>query len=215
MMLPAHAYREIVLIPKCSPLNYIGSMDLVASKLSFGVLSSLLDSCITLSCCPEGIDSLLCSVFFDPGVSCNLIGAQMTGIMEALLPVQDDGQILLSLMTRRCPKLMPLWAAAICIRQVQRIFRKVAGGTPPLGLPVASWTGIVESFIQVRYISDVLLASQILRAEEWRHTYLITAERLPPDTPSPPFGKMTMYNLNIDIRKHLGHDHKLFSYQMY
>jgi hypothetical protein len=138
MMLLAHAYRETVLILKCSPLNNIGLMDFAASKLSFRVLLSLLDSLITLSCCPKGIDSLLCIVFFDLGVSYNLIGAQMTGIMEALLLVQDDGRILLSLMTRRCPKLVPLWAAAICIRQVQRIFRKAARGNPPLGLPVAS-----------------------------------------------------------------------------
>jgi hypothetical protein len=118
-------------------------------------------------------------------------------------------------MTRRCPKLVPLWAAAICIRQVQYIFKKSAGGTPPLGLPVASWTGILESFIQLRYTSNVLLASEILQAEEWRLTYLTSAERLPPNTPSPPFGKTTVCNLNVDVREHLGHDHKLLSYRMY
>jgi hypothetical protein len=139
----------------------------------------------------------------------------MTGIMEVLLPVQDDGRILLSLMTRRCPKLVSLWSAAICIRHVQHIFRKAAGGTPPLALPVASWTGIVESFIQVRYISDDLLASEILRAKEWRHIYLITAERLPPDAPSPPFRKTDIRNLNTNVRMHLGHDHKLISYRIY
>ena len=139
----------------------------------------------------------------------------MTGVMEALLPIQGDSKILLSLMNRRCPKLVPLWAAAMCIHQVQYIFKKSARGTPPLGLLVASWTGIVESFIQLRYTSDVLLASEILRAEEWRLTYLTTAERLPPDAPSPPFGKTTVCNLNVDVRKHLGHDHKLLSYRMY
>jgi hypothetical protein len=91
MMLPARAYRQTVLIPKCGPLANIGSMDSAACKLSFSILPSYLDSCITLSCCPEGVDSLLCSVFFDPRVSCNLIGAQMTGVMEALLPIQGDG----------------------------------------------------------------------------------------------------------------------------
>ena len=215
MMLPARAYRQTVSIPKCGlPIN-IRSMDSAACRLSFSVLSLYLDSCITLSCCPEGIDSLLCSVFFDPGVSCNLIGAQMTGVMEALLPIQGDDRILLSLITKRCPKLVPLWAAAMCIHQVQHIFKKSAGGTPPLGLPVASWTGIVESFIQLQYTSNVLPASEILRAEEWRLTYLTTAERLPPDAPSPPFGKTTVCSLNVDVRKHLGHDHKLLLYRMY
>jgi hypothetical protein len=215
MMLPTRAYKQTVLIPKYGPLTNIGSIDGTACRFSFSVLSSYLDSCITLSCCPEGIDSLLCSVFFDPRVSCNLVGAQMTGVMEALLPIQGDGKLLLSLMTRRCAKLVPLWAAAVCIQQVQHIFKKSAGGTPPLGLPVASWTGIIESFIQLRFSSGVLPASEILRAEEWRLTYLITAERLPPDSPSPPFGKTTVCNLNVDVRRHLGHDHKLLSYRMY
>ena len=54
IMLPAHAYRQTVSIPKCGlPIN-IGWMDSAACRLSFSVLSSYLDSCITLSCCPKG-----------------------------------------------------------------------------------------------------------------------------------------------------------------
>jgi hypothetical protein len=83
-----------------------------ACKLNFNLLFLYMDSCITLGCCPEGKDSLLCSASVDPGVSCNLIGAQTTGVMEALLSIQGNGRVLLSLMTRRCPKLAPLWAAA-------------------------------------------------------------------------------------------------------
>lgn len=215
MMMPARASGTPVLIPQYFPLINLKITNFAMCKLFFNEFPSYLDRCITLSCSPEGIDSLLCSVLFDPKVPCNLVGAQMTGIMEALIPLPEDGRVLLMLLSRRSPKLTPLWAAAICTRRVANIFRKSAGGTPPLELPVASWTGVVESFIQVRYCSEVLHANELPRAEEWRHTYLITAERLPPHAPSPPFGKTNKCNLNIDIRKHLSHNHNLLSYRMH
>lgn len=49
-----------------------------------------LNSCITLSCCSEGIDSLLCSVFFEPTVPCNLLGAHLLGVTEAIEPFQSN-----------------------------------------------------------------------------------------------------------------------------
>jgi len=215
MMLPSRAYKKTVLLPQRSPSIDLKGGATATGKSTFDELSSNLDKCITLSCSPEGIDSLLCSVFFDPAVSCNLIGGQMTGTMEALLPLHEGGKTFLRVISKQFPKLVPLWAAAICIHEAESIFGKCAGGTPPLDLPVASWTGVVESFVQVHYSSDGLAADELLRAEEWRNMYLITAERLPPFSPSPPFGKTDESNLNIDIRKHLRHDHQLLSYRMY
>jgi len=215
MMLPDRAYRNEVLLLHCSPLRDPRNSDSATYEPCFNQLLLHLDSCITLSCNQEGIHSLLCSVFFDPKVSCNLIGAQMTGIIEAISPLYTDDRILLNLMTSRCPKLAPLWAAAICTGQVKNILEKSAGGTPPLNLPVASWTGIMESFIQARYTSDLLPAGQVLRAEEWRHLYLTTDERLPPHAASPPFGTTKEGNLNMDVRRHLGHNHSFMSYRMF
>jgi hypothetical protein len=83
IMLLAYAYRQAVLILKCGLLINIGLMG--SYRLSFSVLSLYLDNYITLSCYPKGINSLLCSVFFNLGVSYNLIGAQKIGVMEALL----------------------------------------------------------------------------------------------------------------------------------
>ncbi len=42
----------------------------------FDILYGSIDKCIALSCVREGIDSLLCSVFFDPSVIFNFVGAQ-------------------------------------------------------------------------------------------------------------------------------------------
>jgi hypothetical protein len=108
MMLLACAYKQTVLILKYSLLTNIRLIDGIACRFSCSVLLLYLDSCITLSCCPEGIDSLLCSVFFDLRVSCNLVGAQITGVIKALLLIQANGKLLLSLITRRCAKLVLL-----------------------------------------------------------------------------------------------------------
>lgn len=214
MMLPSRAYNKAVLLPQRSP-SILKAGSTATRKSTFYELTSNLDKCMTLSCSPEGIDSLLCSVFFDPAISCNLIGGHMTGTMDALLPLHEGGKTFLRVICNQFSKLAPLWTAAVCIHETELIFGKCAGGTPPLDLPVASWTGVIESFVQVHYSSDGLAADELLRAEEWKNLYLITAERLPPFAPSPPFGKTDESNLNIDIRKHLGHDHQLLLYRMY
>jgi hypothetical protein len=115
MMLLARAYKQTVLILKYSLLTNIRLIDSIACRFSFSVLLLYLDSCITLSCCPKGIDFLLYSVFFNLRVSYNLVRAQITSIIKALLPIQANGKLLLSLITRQCAKLVLLWAAAVCI----------------------------------------------------------------------------------------------------
>jgi hypothetical protein len=51
-----------------------------------------LDKLMSLSSTEDDLESSLCSVFSDPGVPCNLVGAVSLGITEALLPVNDDYQ---------------------------------------------------------------------------------------------------------------------------
>jgi len=138
MMLPSRAYNKTVLLPQCSPSIDLKAGSTATRKSTFHKLISNLDKCMSLSCSPEGIDSLLCSVFFDPAVSCNLIGGQMTGTMDALLPLHEGGKTFLRVISKQFPKLIPLWAAAICIHEAEFIFGKCAGGTPPPDLPVAS-----------------------------------------------------------------------------
>ena len=47
-------------------------------------LFECLGCCITLSCSPDEIDSLLCSAFFELRVPCNLIGAHFLSITKAI-----------------------------------------------------------------------------------------------------------------------------------
>ena len=53
-------------------------------------LFKYLNRYITLSCCDEGIASLLCSAFFEPKVPCNLIGAHLSGVRKAIEPARSE-----------------------------------------------------------------------------------------------------------------------------
>ena len=174
-----------------------------------------LDKCITLSCSWQGIESLLCSVFFNPRVPCNLVGAQMTGALEALSQLKDDRRTLARVMANICPKLSLLWLAVIWTGEAEGIIKCVEGGTQPINLAAASWTGMTESFVQINYLSSSCPDGQVMRAKEYALTYLTEPEVPPPFTPSPPFGVTDETNLSIGVRTHLEHTHMLLTYDMY
>lgn len=171
-------------------------------------ISECLSQCITLSCCDEGIASLLCSGFFEPKVSCNLIGAHLFGIRKAVEPVKSDPKAFARLMVGQNPRVSSLWLAAIWTGQASRFLDSALGGMPPISLPVASWTGVLQSFIQVGYHSISNRDRHIPRAREFSTIYLVHSNAIIPFTPSPPFGEIVASDISLDIRRHLLHDHK-------
>lgn len=171
-------------------------------------LFNLLPQCITLSCSSEGIDSLLCSVFFEPEVPCNLIGAYLLGVTKAVEPIQRDPKIFASLMAQKSPKISPLWLATIWKGQTGRILKSALGGLPPISLPAASWTGTVQSFLQAKYLPVADRPATIPRAREYSIQYLVRPDIRSPFTPSPPFGTTGLSNLSLEVKAHLEHDHR-------
>lgn len=171
-------------------------------------LFDCLSSCITLSCSFEGINSLLCGVFFESTVPCNLVGAHLLGIMKAIEPVKSDPRILAPLMAKKCPKVSPLWLATIWNGRVSRVLRSAMGGLPPISLPAASWTETVQSFLQARYCPITDRRDTIPRAREYSVAYLIRPDIMIPFTPSPPFGETATSNLSLEVKTHLNHDHR-------
>lgn len=151
LTLPGHTISTIKLPPLVTPLNSNsarGEKDHYYDKLL-----ECLNSCISLSCSRNGINSLLCSVFFDPKVPCNLVGAHLLGVTKAIEPVKRNQRAFANLMVRRCPKISPLWLAAIWSGQASRILVCSMGALPPISLPVASWTETLQSFLQIGYYS--------------------------------------------------------------
>ncbi len=171
-------------------------------------LFECLSSCITLSCNSGGIQSLLCSVFFEPTVPCNLIGAHLSGVENAIKPLEGHPWILAALMARKNPKISPLWLATIWSRRVSNVLTSVMGGLPPISLPVASWTETIQSFVQARHYSIINRPGFIPRAREYSVAYLIRDDVVMPFTPSPPFGETPTSNLSLEVKMHLEHDHR-------
>ena len=182
-------------------------------KLLYTRFIDFLERCITLSCSHEALDSVLCSVFFEPRVTCNLVKAHMTGVTAALEPIENDLRMLATVITRHSPKLGPLWKAAIWRGDFKRITSAVARGLPALNLSVSSWTETLQSFVQVYYHTDKA-SDQIPRAQEYVDTYLIQPNASLPFTPFPPFGFTRKASLSLSIRDHLPHKHGLISYEM-
>lgn len=171
-------------------------------------LFECLNRCITLSCCQEGITSLLCSVFFEPRIPCNLIGSHMLGVKKAIEPVRSKPKDFARLMVRQNARISSLWLAAIWTGRASSILNSALGGMPPISLPMASWTGVPQSFIQVGYHSISNRDGFIPRAQEFGTIYLVHPDTRIPFTPSPPFGETAISGTSLDTRRHLLHDHK-------
>jgi hypothetical protein len=90
-------------------------------------LSRCVSRCTTLSCCDEGVASLLCSGFFEPRVPCNLIGAHLLGVRKAIEPVRSDPKLFARLMVKQNPKGSSSWLAAIWMGWASKILDSTLG----------------------------------------------------------------------------------------
>ncbi|KAI9841021.1 MAG: hypothetical protein M1837_001051 [Sclerophora amabilis] len=205
----------IIKLPKPGPSPEPTARTHLPFTRPFNEILPQLDRCITLICSLHSVLSLLSAVFFDPTIPSNLVGAQMTGLMEAISEIKDDHHTLVSALSAQCPRVALLWPTAICSGKLDDILASAGEGTPPLSLPVATWTGTLQSFIQVSYPPVNLEKGKLLRASEFALTWCTSPKINAPFTPSPPFGISVDENLNIETRKHLRHDHRLIAYRMF
>lgn len=176
-------------------------------------LDPLVDKCITLSCAEESIESILCSPFLDPGVPCNLVGAYLLGARQALLEC-GNMKSLEDFMIQKRPTIAPLWLAAVWCGRAEHTLNNAVLGYSSVNLPVSTWTGIPQSFVQYDYVSNGPRGT-IPRANEYRITYLVDPLAFQPHTPYPPFGFTKKMNLSLDVSTHLSHDHCIQSYKMF
>lgn len=208
LMLPDHdnliKLPSVVTLPEVNPTQ--GNNDTF-----YDLLLMQLKSCITLSCTLNGIESLLCSVMFEPTVPCKLVEAHSLGLTDVF---ESNPPNVTLLMAKSCPRISLLWLAAARLNRVNRIWASIKGGMPQISLPMASWTGTLQSFVQARYI---LPENQgyISRAYEFGISYLTRPNVVVPFTHNPPFGITVTSNLGLDVRDHLYHDHRPLRYETF
>ena len=181
-------------------------------------LFASLDKYLTLSCIEDGIDSLLCSVFFDPVVPCNLVGAQSLAIKQALGPgpFEKDPQRLVRAIAARNPRLSLLWLAVIWNGngEISEVVDCALNPLATTNLPAACWTGTIQSFLQVKYYGMTDRPDLIPRTWEFITAYF-ARDVLKPFTRAPPFGLTKISNLNLEVRQHLDHNHRPLQWRRY
>ncbi|KAF4468498.1 immunoglobulin variable region used by the ITC63B heavy chain [Fusarium albosuccineum] len=175
------------------------------------------DRLLTLSCNPQGIKSILSSIFYEPDVPSNVCGAWLQGTFASLRSrLSQDVDVLARMFFLRSPHLSFLWLGAV-ITGVYKSFLKSPRellGTEEIDLHEAAWTRTAVSFIQEPVSCLARDANSIARADEWRLAYLsqgLSEYKFPPLYPYPPPGCTALEDLDIDVRFHATcpDDHKL------
>jgi hypothetical protein len=164
-----------------------------------------LDRLLTLSCNAVGTKALLNSVFFEPGVACNICGAWLQGTFAFLdSEIVQDQHILLRVLMKRDPSLGFLWLGAFITGAQTRALQEARQGWWKIDLHVAAWTGTLMSFIQEPVSTLSPGTEEISRADECRLMYLSHDQSytVPPLFPFAPFGSTAMTDTNIDVRQH-------------
>jgi hypothetical protein len=164
-----------------------------------------LDRLLTLSCNAAGTKALLNSVFFEPGVACNICGAWLQGTFAFLdSDIAQDQYILLRVLMKRDPSLGFLWLGAFIIGAQTRSLQEARQAWWKIDLHVAAWTGTLMSFIQEPVSTLSPGTEEISRADECRLMYLSHDQSytVPPLFPFAPFGSTAITDTNIDVRQH-------------
>lgn len=166
---------------------------------------SQLDRLLTLSCNAVGTKALLNSVFFEPGVACNICGAWLQGTFAFLdSDIVQDQHALLRVLMKRDPSVGFLWLGAFITGAQTRALQEARQGWWKIDLQAAAWTGTLMSFIQEPVSALPFGAEEISRADECRLMYLSHDQcyTVPPLFPFGPFGSTALTDTNIDVRQH-------------
>lgn len=161
-----------------------------------------------MGCTLGAVESLLCSAFFNPAVPCNTVGAQLTGIRNALEGETQRYGILISGIRKNCPCIAAFWLGIIATGQAGHAINFALSPIPPVNLVVGAWTGLVQSFLQVQYDSSIDTNQTISRASELITAYYVQPEINQPLCRTPPFGRTFIENTSLHVREHLEHYHR-------
>lgn len=210
---------EIQLPRPTEPLQtvvHLDEGDPIRQSEGYDKLFASLDKFLTLSCVEDGIGSLLCSVFFDPAVPCNLVGAHWMGIRQALEVSENSPQRLGNAIAAQKPRLSILWQGIMWngIEDVNEVFECVLNPLAITNLLIACWTRTTQSFLQATYHDKADQQNSIPRMREFSTAYF-ARDILKPFTRAPPFGSTRIPNTSLDVRRHLGHHHRPLQWRLY
>ncbi|KAH9212353.1 hypothetical protein DL95DRAFT_525191 [Leptodontidium sp. 2 PMI_412] len=154
------------------PLDYI--RDYVADMPYF----------MTLSISPASMGSIIWSIFWEPGVECNLVSAWFGSILEVIRPIIKAGNVemLAKIFTLRRKRVGLLWRAIFDLGNVKILDMIVSylesheerwgGSFAGPDIDVAAWTGSPQSFFDESFVGSYQdITSQVPRSDLLRHRF--------------------------------------------
>ncbi|RAK99302.1 uncharacterized protein BO80DRAFT_410522 [Aspergillus ibericus CBS 121593] len=173
----------------------------VQLDLSWVQEAHYLDKLLTLSCNTSGIRSLLFSVFYEPGIACNVVSPWLQSIFAVINSVEDK-RILTHMLMNRVPHLAFFWLRGAILDIQKEVLQHGQFGLIPTELHAAVWSGTMQSFLQEPV--HPAANNSIQRSDECRILYLTQEEHHPrwPILPWRPFGATALKDTEIDVRLH-------------
>ncbi|KFH42529.1 hypothetical protein ACRE_067520 [Hapsidospora chrysogenum ATCC 11550] len=179
----------------------------------------LLGYYMTLSLSTWALGPSLWSVFWEPDVPCDLAGAWTAPIATVLQPAIEEEDLELVAKIFSSTRVAPLWlGVALCgrggiVESILSFLTKLHDY--PFSRPdidAAAWTGIPQSFLDAQRTQPSSRGT-VTRADVWRlrhdcHAeYQSNAFSYTPAFGWPPFGRMRVEDVELEIRHHLDCSH--------
>lgn len=171
------------------------------------------DRLMALSCNTRGLQALLLSTFFDPGVSCNEVSPFLQGTFAVLDSIEPNQILLLQILMHRAPKLGFLWVGAMISGLHNSVLKSARYGSFEVDHLVAAWTGTINTFMQLP--ANPARSGRIRRDDECRLAHLACPDFAThiPFTPWKPFGTTALKDTEIEVQIHAHCNHHGLRYQ--
>ncbi|EXK88934.1 hypothetical protein FOQG_08189 [Fusarium oxysporum f. sp. raphani 54005] len=138
------ALVDALLIPVA---KYDGRQEGSSRSRPYHMDKSQFDKLLTLSGNPRGIKALLCSVFYEPNVECNICGIWLQGPFALLNQFSNDTALSRTLI-RRDPDIGALWVGAFMTDAHHQCLQRAQAAWWDIDRKVAAWTDTPMSFSQ-------------------------------------------------------------------
>ena len=167
---------------------------------------------VILSCAVRVLSSALWTVFWEPGIDCNLASAWLSPALDVIGPLIEshNHETLVRVLAHHRPKVGPLWLGATLTGLSGDIPHFLRTLEAPYARPeslASAWLGIPQLFMDTpgigRYKCD---GDHIRRADRWRLLHDVGS---PPYGSTPlsswqPFGRMPLSGVELDVMAHAG-----------
>jgi hypothetical protein len=218
MLIPLHGQTgSTIELPM--PSSFTESVQNPAPPVFFTEESVKLSHLMTFSSNPQFVSSALWSIFWEPGINCNLVSAWTEPIYREVEPLilGEAYEVLAHTFAKRNPMIAPLWYGVLACGKTE-ISEAILNYLRTLKFParvpfrpipeVASWTRSPQSFMDIQgvepYIDD---QGRVAREQVWRIRHECSQDPAfsnPPLYTWSPFGKMLVSETETEVREHLG-----------